>query len=204
MTLNLQRISDIDQINEIKAEFVKEIMDRINGDDFKSEEERQAFENKIQQKIKNGAKLSAKEMAYIRRTNPYIYQQVVRVQQRREALKEQLRHCRTKEEAQQVMSNAMTSISDKDPARDAMIAAVQNVRIAAVQNVSQQFRDSEAYQKLPDTEEDLKKAKKSDSPMEDPFKEDAEEDDDSMVSYSFGSGGYQEAVSSKTIFQAGA
>ena len=181
---------------QIKAEFVKEIMDRINGDDFKSEEERQAFENKIQQKIKNGAKLSAKEMAYIRRTNPYIYQQVVRVQQRREALKEQLRHCRTKEEAQQVMSNAMTSISDKDPARDAMIAAVQNV--------SQQFRESEAYQKLPETEEDLKKAKKSDSPMEDPFKEDAEEDDDSMVSYSFGSGGYQEAVSSKTIFQAGA
>ena len=159
MTLNLQRISDIDQINanteakppekkssaQIKAEFVKGIMDRINGDDFESEEERQAFENKIQQKIKNGAKLSAKEMAYIRRTNPYIYQQVVRVQQRREALKEQLRHCRTKEEAQQVMSNAMTSISDKDPARDAMIAAVQNV--------SQQFRESEAYQKLPETEE---------------------------------------------------
>jgi len=191
MTLNLQRINNIDQINgnpeakpsekkssaQIKAEFVKGIMDRINGDDFESEEERQAFENKIQQKIKNGAKLSAKEMAYIRRTNPYIYQQVVRVQQRREALKEQLRHCRTKEEAQQVMSNAMTSISDKDPARDAMIAAVQNV--------SQQFRESEAYQKLPETEEDLKKAKKSDSPTEDPFKEDAEEDDDSPVLYSF-------------------
>ena len=33
---------------------------------------------------------------------------------------------------------------------------------------SQQFRESEAYQKLPETEEDLKKAKKSDSPMEDP------------------------------------
>lgn len=210
MTLNLQRISDIEQINanteakpsekkssaQIKAEFVKGIMDRINGDDFESEEERQEFENKIQQKIKNGAKLSAKEMAYIRRTNPYIYQQVVRVQQRREALKEQLRHCRTKEEAQQVMSNAMTSISDKDPARDAMIAAVQNV--------SQQFRDSEAYQKLPDTEEDLKKAKKSDSTMEDPFKEDAEEDDGSTVSYSFGSGGYQEAVSGEVAFNAGA
>ena len=210
MTLNLQRISDIDQINanteakpsekkssaQIKAEFVKGVMDKMRGDDFDSEEERQAFENKIQQKIKNGAKLSAKEMAYIRRTNPYIYQQVVRVQQRREALKEQLRHCRTKEEAQQVMSNAMTSISDKDPARDAMIAAVQNV--------SQQFRESEAYQKLPETEEDLKKAKKSDSPMEDPFKADEEEDDDSTVSYSFGSGGYQEAVSGEVAFNAGA
>ena len=214
MTLNLQRINNIDQINgnpeakpsekkslaQVKAEFVKRVMDKMHGDDFDSEEERQAFENKIQQKIKNGAKLSAKEMAYIRRTNPYIYQQVVRVQQRREALKEQLRHCRTKEEAQQVMSNAMTSISDKDPARDAMIAAVQNV--------SQQFRESEAYQKLPETEEDLKKAKKSESPMEDPFKEDAEEDNGSTVSYSFGSGGYQEAVTGttpgKTAFQAGA
>ena len=210
MTLNLQRINNIDQINgnpeakpsekkslaQVKAEFVKGVMDKMHGDDFDSEEERQAFENKIQKKIKSGAKLSAKEMAYIRRTNSYIYQQVVRVQQRREALKEQLRHCRTKEEAQQVMSNAMTSISDKDPARDAMIAAVQNV--------SQQFRDSEAYQKLPDTEEDLKKAKKSDSTMEDPFKEDAEEDDGSTVSYSFGSGGYQEAVSGEVAFNAGA
>ena len=211
MTLNLQRINNIDQINgnpeakpsekkslaQVKAEFVKGVMDKMHGDDFDSEEERQAFENKIQQKIKNGAKLSAKEMmAYIRRTNPYIYQQVVRVQQRREALKEQLRHCRTKEEAHQVMSNAMTSISDKDPARDAMIAAVQNV--------SQQFRESEAYQKLPETEEDLKKAKKSDSPTEDPFKEDAEEDDDSMVSYSFGLRGYQEAVTGEASFNAGA
>ena len=70
--------------------------------------------------------------------------------------------------------------------------------IAAVQNVSQQFRESEAYQKLPDTEEDLKKAKKSDSTMEDPFKEDAEENDGSTVSYSFGSGGYQEAVTGTT------
>ena len=82
MTLNLQRINNIDQINgnpeakpsekkslaQVKAEFVKGVMDKMHGDDFDSEEERQAFENKIQQKIKNGAKLSAKEMAYIRRT----------------------------------------------------------------------------------------------------------------------------------------
>ena len=129
MTLNLQRINNIDQINgnpeakpsekkslaQVKAEFVKGVMDKMHGDDFDSEEERQAFENKIQQKI-----------------------------------------------------------------------------------------ESEAYQKLLETEEDLKKAKKSDTPMEDPFKADEEEDDDSTVSYSFGSGGYQEAVSSKTIFQAGA
>lgn len=43
-----------------------------------------------------------------------------------------------------------------------------------------------------------------DSPTEDPFKEDAEEDDDSMVSYSFGLGGYQEAVTGEASFNAGA
>lgn len=124
---------------QIRSEFVKGIMDKIHGDGFESEEDRMAFENKIRQKIKSGAKLSPKEMNYLRKYNPYMYQQMVRVQQRREALKEQLRHCRTKEEAQRVMSNALTSISDKDPAREAMIAAVQNV--------NQQFRSSEAYQR---------------------------------------------------------
>lgn len=54
-----------------------------------------AFENNIQQKIKSGAKLSQKEMNYLRKYNPYMYQQMVRVQQRREALKEQLRHINT-------------------------------------------------------------------------------------------------------------
>ena len=43
-----------------------------------------------------------------------------------------------------------------------------------------------------------------DSPTEDPFKEDAEEDDDSMVSYSFGLRGYQEAVTGEASFNAGA
>ena len=206
MTLNLQRVSDIDQNNgiqevkssekktpaQIRAEFVKGIMDKIHGDDFDSEEERQAFENRIQQKVKSGAKLSAKEMAYIRRTNPYIYQQVVRVQQRREALKEQLRLCRTKEEAQRIMDDAMTSISDKDPAREAMIAAVQNV--------SDQFRSSEAYQKLPDTEEDLKKAKKGDKAAREPFKEEDSENEGCSISYDFDFRGYQEAVSGEIAF----
>lgn len=60
--------SEKKSLAQVKAEFVKGVMDKMHGDDFDSEEERQAFENKIQQKIKNGAKLSAKEMAYIRRT----------------------------------------------------------------------------------------------------------------------------------------
>lgn len=203
MAVNISKIGKNEQINDksadkssekkspiqIRAEFAKEIIDKIQGYDFESEEDRVEFENKIQQKIKSGARLSQKEMNYLRKYNPYMYQQMVRVQQRREALKEQLRHCKSKEEAQRVMSSAMTSISDKDPAREAMIAAVQNV--------SKQFRSSEAYQKLPDTDEDLRKARKSENSADDPFKdEDSDEDgDDNTISYSFGSGGYQEAIS---------
>ena len=51
MTLNLQRINNIDQINgnpeakpsekkslaQVKAEFVKGVMDKMHGDDFDSE-----------------------------------------------------------------------------------------------------------------------------------------------------------------------
>lgn len=173
---------------QVRAEFVSKLMDRIQGTDFDSEEERAKYQAKIEQKIKSGAKLSQKEMNYLRRYNPYMYQQMVRVQQKREALKEQLKHCKTKEEAQRVIGAAFSSISDKDPVKEAMVAAVNNV--------SEQFRKSDAYKKLPDTDEDLKKIRKAKEPHEDPFKQDAEADEEGNgeISYSFSLSGYQEAA----------
>ena len=66
-------------------------------------------------------------------------------------IKQRLKNCRTKEEANWVIGEAFSSISDKDPVREAMVVAVQNVSI--------QFCSSKAYKKLPDTEEELRKAK---------------------------------------------
>lgn len=187
-------------ISQIRREIAQKIMDTIHKDDFGSEEERIKFQAKIESKIKSGAKLSAKEMNYLRKYNPYMYQQMVRVQQKRESLKEQLKHCRTKQEAQQAISFAFSSISEKDPMREAMVAAVQNV--------SKQFCSSEAYKKLPNTEEDLKRNKKDEKSTSNPFREDEEQENEfETVVYSFNSNGYQEAnigATERNIFTANA
>ena len=175
---------------QIREEVVEQIKDKICGTDFENEAERIKFQEKIERKIKSGAKLSQKEMNYLRRYNPYLYQHMIRVQQKREALKEQLKHCRTKEEAHQAIRAAFSSISDEDPVREAMVVAVANV--------SEQYRSSETYKKLPNTREDLKKLQNPKKTSSDPFKQDEEDARDNgeyaVVSYNFNSNGYQEAV----------
>lgn len=184
-----QKEAETKNLSQMRRELAQQIMDKIHGTDFESEEERQNFQTKIEYKIKAGAKLSQRELNYLRKYNPYMYHQMIRVQQKREALKERLKHCRTKEEAQRAIGDAFTTISDKDPAREAMVAAVQNV--------SRQFCSSGVYQKLPNTEEELKKAKKMQTATENPFKEDEEiEKTDGgygTILYQFSNSGYQEA-----------
>ena len=92
----VQNDTEQKSLSQVRAELAEKIMDQIQGMDFESEEERLAFQSKIEKKIKTGAKLSRKEMAYLRKYNPYMYHQMVRVQQKREALKEQLKHCKSK------------------------------------------------------------------------------------------------------------
>ena len=174
----------------IREEVIEQIKDKICGTDFENETERMKFQEKIERKIKSGAKLSQKEMNYLRRYNPYLYQHMIRVQQKRESLKEQLKNCRTKEEAHQAISTAFSSISDDDPVREAMVAAVANV--------SEQYRSSDTYKNLPNTREDLKKLQNPKRTSSDPYKQDEEDVGDGSeyaeVSYNFNGNGYQEAV----------
>ena len=103
-------INDIMEIlnrKDIAANDVAGILKEY-GIDFENEAERIKFQEKIERKIKSGAKLSQKEMNYLRRYSPYLYQHMIRVQQKRESLKEQLKHCRTKEEANQAISTAFS------------------------------------------------------------------------------------------------
>ena len=161
--VNNEKKQEQKNISQIRREVAQKIIDIIHKDDFESEEERMRFQAKIESKIKSGAKLSAKEMNYLRKYNPYLYHQMLRVQQKRESLKEQLKHCRTKQEVQQAISFAFSSIGEKDPAREAMVAAVENV--------SKQFCSSAAYERLPNTEEELKKNKKVEKSVANPFKD---------------------------------
>ncbi len=181
-------------LSSLQADLAEKIMDNINDLEFESEEEEAAFNRKIQQKIDMGERLTSREMSYLSKTNPYLYRNMVRVQAMRDMLKERLKHCRSKEEAKRVVLNAMGSVGDKDPFKKQLYAAISNV--------DRQFSTSRMYKKLPATDQEYKKLKKTHTKVsknsdDDPFEED-EPDEGISVTYCYDSYGYQEAELSES------
>ena len=113
-----------------------------------SEAERAAMDDKIMAKLAAGKKLSQKELDYLRRTNPIMYAHAMRIQRIAMAVEEQLKHAKSKEEADRIISCALGGISKNDPDREYIFAAVN--RIVA------EFHKSGAYNKLPVTAKDGK------------------------------------------------
>lgn len=111
-----------------------------------SEEEKQAYEAKIMQKLRSGKKLTSEEMNYLRVKNPQMYAQAARVQAMRENLKNQLENCRSKEEVEKVYGNSVSMVSKNDPMKEAIVAAYEDV--------TKEFKKTDKYQALPQKEED--------------------------------------------------
>ena len=111
-----------------------------------SEEEKQAYEAKIMQKLRSGKKLASEEMNYLRVKNPQLYAQAARVQAMRENLKKQLENCRSKEEVEKVYGNSVSMVSKNDPMKEAIVAAYDDVM--------KEFKKTDKYQALPQKEED--------------------------------------------------
>ena len=116
-----------------------------------SEEMKQKKLASIQAKLHAGKKLTSEEMEYLRAADPEAYMHAVRIQQTRKSVEEALKHAKSKQEAQEIISSAVSSITKNDPDRDALIAAVSDV--------ADKFMKSSEYQKLPATDEDVKKRK---------------------------------------------
>ena len=76
-----------------------------------------------------------------------------RVQIQRQALEERIKHCHSKEEVQDVYSEAMFHISDDDPAKQMLYAAYDDVL--------KEFKKTSDYQELPETKEDAEKKKQT-------------------------------------------
>ena len=131
----------------------KELVEFIleGGNDIKkmSDEDRAKMDAQIMAKLKSGKKLSQKEMNYLRKTNPIMYAHALRVQRMAEAIEEQLKHAKSKEEADRIISSSLTGISKNDPDREFIYAAVNRI--------SAEFHKSGAYEKLPNTMEEAKK-----------------------------------------------
>ena len=111
-----------------------------------TDEEKTSYLNRILAKLKSGKKLSSEEMRFLQAEYPALYQQAARVQAMRDGLEQRLKSCRSKEEAQTIFANAMDGVSDKDPMKEYIVAAYQNVM--------EEFQKSDEYKELPDTVEE--------------------------------------------------
>lgn len=133
-------------IGEMIKEAVDNIFDPTTGMTDKQKEE---FINEINRKIRNGEKLTADEMQYLRINDPLQYAKVARVQMKRQMLENRLKACKSKEEAQEVFTDAMSRISDDDPDRAETMAAYNNAY--------EEFRKADGYEDLPNTKEEAEK-----------------------------------------------
>lgn len=132
-----------------RQSLIEKIKEYVEPESILSEEEKTAYEDKINQKIKMGGKLTQSEMNYIRRTNPVMYAHVLRIQLQREMLLSKLKSCQTKEEVEDVYSMAIAGISKKDPDKQALISAYDNV--------TSEFKKTNEYKSLPLKEKEEEK-----------------------------------------------
>ncbi len=109
-------------------------------------ETKEAYAARIYAKARSGQRLTPDEMSFLARTNPELYRKVLRAQRIRREMESRLKNCRSKQEAQEVFSSFVESISEKDPDRDMIIQALNQA--------FREFQESGEYQRLPDTEEE--------------------------------------------------
>lgn len=178
-----QKVKSVQEL----AEFV---LDKVNDTEEMTEDDSAEMTARIIAKLEAGRKLSAEEMNFLRRTNPILYARAVRVQRIADAVKEQLRHARSKEEANQIVSTAVSGLSKNDPDKEYIVAAVNRVWT--------EFHKSGAYSKLPGTVEEAKK--KTGADPENKFADEDKEDDFDLKNWS----PLQEVYDQMPTFSAGA
>ena len=67
-------------------------------------------EQQIRQKLRQGQKLSATDMKYLKENNPDLYEKVLRIEEQREMLARALKRAKTKDEAQRAVAQANLSV----------------------------------------------------------------------------------------------
>lgn len=197
MTINLFQ-EKTEKITSTK-ELANYIFDSVNNSsDEMPEEKRKDMDARIQAKLESGKKLTPEELRYLQKYNPMMYVHALRVQVLAKAVEEQLKHARSKEEANRIITGAIAGISKDDPDRKYIFAAINRI--------STEMHKSPAYNRLLETDADVQKARNKRSEIK--FK-DAEDEEDSegdsendfdLMSWS----PLQEVIDSMPTFEAGA
>ena len=154
-----------------RRELVEHMLNNTGDADELSDEKRKELDSRIMAKLRSGKKLSQKEQEYLQRTNPIMYAQAMRIQRMAQALEEQLKHAKSKEEVNQIFTNALSRIKN-DPDKEYLMASYNRI--------SEEFRKSKMYHDLPDTIEEANRRKKKTNPDRNLFEDDEDEslDDD--------------------------
>ena len=114
--LNIKK-EETKKITNIR-ELAESILNKGNDIEKMTDDDRAKMDAQILMKLKSGKKLSQKEMDYLKKTNPMMYAHALRVQRMAEAVEEQLKHARSKEEADRIISSSLSGISKNDPDRE--------------------------------------------------------------------------------------
>lgn len=166
MTVNLNIKEDVKKITT-SDELAKYILDTTTGAGELSDEEKAKKDAQIMAKLKSGKKLTEKELAYLKKTNPIMYAHAMRVQLMVKGVEEQLKHAKSKEEANRIVASAVGGIAKDDPDREYLVAALNRI--------SMEMHKSSGYNRLPNTDADVQKRREQKAGIE--F-EDAEEEED--------------------------
>ena len=134
--LNIKK-EETKKITNIR-ELAESILRKGNDIEKMTDDDRAKMDAQILMKLKSGKKLSQKEMDYLKKTNPMMYAHALRVQRMAEAVEEQLKHARSKEEADRIISSSLSGISKNDPDREYIYAAVNRI--------SNEFHQSGVYE----------------------------------------------------------
>jgi hypothetical protein len=152
-----------------ESELAEYLMEKINNDsDSMSEEDKEKMRARIEAKLKSGKKLSPKEARFLKETDPQMYMQYQRIRAMADNMASQLKHAKTKQQANDIITTSMSGVSDKDPCKEYILAAMNEV--------AKEFKKSPDYNRLPDNDSDLDKKKKTSANCD--FEEAEEQEDD--------------------------
>lgn len=191
--MSMYEITHSDHMKEYRAgmrniiEYIENITDFGIGE---ADEQalREKYEPSIRAKLSAGKRLTAKEMQYLRKYNPALYAQAVRIEAKRQAVEERLKHAKSKKEVQEILSDGLVTISKNDSAREYMTAAVQEA-VA-------EFKKTGEYKRLPEVEEKKKPAPSGRHEYKSENKE-KDEEEGLSITYEFAEGSYQIAYKNK-------
>lgn len=114
-----------------------------------SDEEISKKIGRIRAKLQAGKRLSGNEKMFLLKHAPELHRIANRVELQRNAMKEQLKHCKSKEEANDIITSNISSVSEKDPDKEYIKAALYEEAKA--------FQSSTTYKSLPATRREAKK-----------------------------------------------